>query len=149
MIWWHWRYKYLLLVCFHKSILTKHSISVYWCVTRARDVTAGLHFCCYVMRAYAPCTQLELDPQYPLNTNIHVLLREQWIGPLDWASGPWPWLYKIHYMFVVIRTYLSCTKWRQTTRSCSPVPPRYNIHVLLREQWIVEGWAIASRSWSP
>jgi len=37
------------------------------------------------MRAYAPYTQLKPDPQYPLNENIHLLLQEQWIGPLD----PW------------------------------------------------------------
>jgi len=48
----------------------------------------------------------------------------------------------IHYELVVIRTYASCTKLRWTTRSVPhAVSTRYNIHVLLQEQWIVEWWA--------
>ena len=91
------------------------------------------------MTAYAPCTQLEPDPQYPLNTNIHVLLQEQWIGPLDpwsWASGPWPWIYK--YSLWVCCYKNLCSKWRWAARSCSPVTPSYNIHMLSQEHSFFE-----------
>ena len=69
----------------HIDVLLEH-----WCYSWSSWFMIQIyHYVFVVMRAYVPCTQLEPDPQYPLNTNIHMFLQEKWIGPLDlwrWAS---------------------------------------------------------------
>ena len=121
----------------------------YWStVATAGPHDPNIHYIFVAMRVYVPCTQLEPDPQYPTQISLRCY-RSNELG--HWIHGvgivePDHGYTNIHYEFVVIRTYVSCTKLRWTTRSCSPVSTGYNIHVSLQEQWIVEWWAIASRS---